>query len=344
MQKIIAMTDENFGIQEDILDKQKNNNAYLMDNLKQQKDINSNDMNLQVSSLQDQQSSLEDSQNTDADKMQTSIKNIRDQLNLSISDAFKKVDDVFGILSHAKNAAFDQYVSANDTNLRNLVTQQFQNLYTRFQNINDVSDDDFSHYLSQFSIMLKNAALSINASTPSSALPQTATVGLSIDALYTTYLGLATSFAASKSNYDTLLASVVSLDKNYDTQLNTLDTNMESLSQNKSQLSTISSDTQIANLTLAQQSIDDQIAALQDTKDIQLASLHNQLITLQQNEAILDNTLAGETLTAGVDGTVKVKSVGADNKVAPNTMICQIIPDGAANFKIQIYSFSQISI
>jgi multidrug efflux pump subunit AcrA (membrane-fusion protein) len=250
MQRIIALTENNFGVQADILEKQKANNAYLMDNLQQSKDLNADDMNLQVDSLENQQNALEDTQDRDADKMATSIENMRKQLDLGISDALKKVDDVFGILSHAKNASFDQYVSAGDTNLRSKVTAQFNNLYNRYQNIDDISDSEFSSYLSQLSILLKNAALAINVSSASQSLPQSASAGLSIDGLYASYLGLSTSFVASKSSYDTLLASAVSLEKNYTNQLDTLDTSIESFSDNKSELSRIGSDTQIANLTL----------------------------------------------------------------------------------------------
>ena len=344
MQKIIALTESNFGVQEDILTKQKANNAYLMDNLQQTKDLNANDMQLQVDSLENQQNALEDTQNRDADKMATSITNMRNQLNLGISDALKKVDDVFGILSHAKNASFDAYVSAGDTSLRNKVTSEFNNLYSRYQSIDNVSDEDFSTYLSQLSVLLKNAALAINASTASPSLPQTASAGLSIDGLYTTYLILSTSFVASKSSYDTLLASASSLDKNYSSQLDTLNTNIESLSSNKSDLSRIGSDTQIANLTLGQDSVDSQLDSLDNTKAIQLATLTNQLLTLQQNATVLGNNLQGETLLAGVNGVVKMKSVTQDNKVAPSTMICQIVPDGDQNLKIQIYSFNRISL
>jgi len=344
MQKIIALTENNFGVQADILEKQKANNAYLMDNLQQSKDLNANDMNLQVDSLSNQQNALENTQSRDADKMATSIENMRKQLDLGISDALKKVDDVFGILSHAKNASFDQYVSAGDANLRSKVTAQFNNLYSRYQNIDSISDSDFSTYLSQLSILLKNAALAINASTASQSLPQSASAGLSIDGLYASYLGLSTSFVASKSSYDTLLASAVSLEKNYSSQLDTLDTSIESLSNNKSELSRIGSDTQIANLTLGQASVESQIASLENTKAIQLATLNSQLLTLQQNEAMLGNNLQWETLLAWISGVVKTKSVSDGNKLAPSTMICQIVPDGDKNLKIQIYSFNRMPI
>jgi hypothetical protein len=281
MQNIIRLTEANFGVQADILQKQKENNAYLMENLQQSKDLNANDMKLSLKSLKNQQDALEDTQDRDQDKMNTSIQNMRDQLDNSISDALKKVNDIFS------SSIYSSLVGTNNVSLKNKVIEQYNNLHARYQNIEDISDEDLSTYLSHLSILLKNAALAVVASTPSQTLPQTATAGLSIDGLYASYLGLSTSMVASKSSYDTLLASAVSLDETYENQLDTLDTNIESLSDNKSELSRIGSDTQIANMVLAQASVQSQIDALDNTKAIQLATLNSQLLTLQQNEAIL---------------------------------------------------------
>lgn len=338
MQNIIRLTEANFGVQADILQKQKENNAYLMDNLQQSKDLNANDMKLSLKSLKNQQDALEDTQDRDQDKMNTSIQNMRDQLDNGISDALKKVNDIFN------SSVYGPLVGTNNVTLKNKVIEQYNNLRDRYEDIEDISDDDFSTYLSHLSILLKNAALTVVASTPSQTLPQTSNAGLSIDGLYATYLGLSTSMVASKSSYDTLLASAVSLDKTYENQLDTLDTNIESLSDNKSELSRIGSDTQIANMILAQASVQSQIDALDNTKAIQLATLNSQLLTLQQNEAILWNTLQGETLLAWVAGVIKTKSVSEGNKVWPSTMICQIVPDGDQNLKIQVYSYNRIPL
>lgn len=338
MQNIIALTEDNFAVQEDILTKQKENNAYLMDNLQQSKDLNANDMKLSIKSLKSQQDALEDTQDRDQDKMETSIQNMRDQLDNSISDALKKVNDVFN------SATYGPLVGTNNTSLKNKVIEQYNNLRDRYQDIEDISDEDFSTYLSHLSILLKNAALTVAASTPSQTLPQTSNVGLSLDGLYASYMGLSTSFVASKSAYDNLLASAVSLDKTYDTQLDTLDTNIESMSDNKSELSRIGSDTQIANMVLAQASVQSQLDALDNTKAIQLATLNSQLLTLQQNEAMLGNNLQWETLLAGVAGIIKTKSVVEGNKVTPSAMICQIVPDGAQSLKIQIYSYTRMPL
>lgn len=338
MQNIIKLTDNNFDVQEDILQKQKENNAYLMDNLQQSKDLNANDMKLSVKSLRNQQNALEDTQDRDQDKMETSIQNMRDQLDNSISDALKKVNDVFN------NSTYGPLLGTNNASLKSKTLDQYQNLRDRYQNIEDISDDEFSIYLSHLSLMLKNAALTVAASTASQTLPQTSNAGLSIDWLYATYLALSTSMVASKSSYDSLLASATSLEKTYENQLDTLDTNIESMSDNKSELSRIGSDTQIANMVLAQESVNSQLAALDNTKAIQLATLNSQLLTLQQNEAMLGNNLQGETLLAGVNWIVKTKSVVEGNKVTPSAMICQIVPDGDQNLKIQIYSYTRMPL
>ena len=338
MQNIIKLTENNFDVQGDILQKQKENNAYLMDNLQQSKDLNANDMKLSVKSLQNQQNALEDTQSRDQDKMETSIQNMRDQLDNSISDALKKVNDMFN------NSTYGPLIGTNNASLKSKTLDQYQNLRDRYQDIEDISDDEFSTYLSHLSLMLKNAALTVAASTASQTLPQTSTAGLSIDGLYATYLGLSTSMVASKSSYDSLLASATSLDKTYENQLDTLDTNIESMSDNKSELSRIGSDTQIANMTLAQASVQSQLDALDNNKAIQLATLNSQLLTLQQNEAMLGNNLQWETLFAGVAGVIKTKSVVEGNKVTPSAMICQIVPDGDQNLKIQIYSYTRMPL
>lgn len=338
MQNIIKLTEANFGVQEDILQKQKENNAYLMDNLQQSKDLNADDMKLSIKSLKNQQDALEDTQDRDQEKMETSIQNMRNQLDNSISDALKKVNDIFN------NSTYGPLIGTNNPSLKNKTLEQYNNLRDRYQNIEDISDEDFSAYLSHLSLMLKNVALTVTASTPSQTLPQTSNAGLSIDGLYATYLWLSTSMVASKSNFDSLLASATSLEKTYENQLDTLDANIESMSDNKSELSRIGSDTQIANMVLAQESVNSQLAALDNNKAIQLATLNSQLLTLQQNEAMLGNNLQGETLLAGVAGIIKTKSVVEGNKVTPSAMICQIVPDGDQNLKIQIYSYTRMPL
>ena len=47
---------------------------------------------------------------------------------------------------------------------------------------------------------------------------------------------------------------------------------------------------------------------------------------------------------AGVDGVVKMRAVGEDNKVAPNAMLCQITPTNSGNLNLQVFSYQQLSL
>ena len=41
---------------------------------------------------------------------------------------------------------------------------------------------------------------------------------------------------------------------------------------------------------------------------------------------------------------IKAKLVGESNKVAPGTPLCQIVQNGSANLKIQIYSYDRLAL
>ncbi|MEI6773522.1 MAG: hypothetical protein WCL18_01490, partial [bacterium] len=59
---------------------------------------------------------------------------------------------------------------------------------------------------------------------------------------------------------------------------------------------------------------------------------------------VLSNSLEGEILYAGVDGVVKMRAIGEDNKVSPNTLLCQISPNNPENLSLQIFSYQQLSL
>jgi hypothetical protein len=49
-------------------------------------------------------------------------------------------------------------------------------------------------------------------------------------------------------------------------------------------------------------------------------------------------------LYAGVDGIVKMRAIGEDNKVAPNALLCQITPTNPGNLSLQIFSYQQLPL
>ncbi|EKD24840.1 MAG: hypothetical protein ACD_80C00147G0014 [uncultured bacterium (gcode 4)] len=102
--------------------------------------------------------------------------------------------------------------------------------------------------------------------------------------------------------------------------------------------------TQRTNLLLAQQTLEHQMDAADTSRETQLAGITNQILTLKQNVATLSNSLEGEILYAGVDGVVKMRSIGEENKVVPGTLLCQITPTTPWNLSLQIFSYQQLSL
>jgi multidrug efflux pump subunit AcrA (membrane-fusion protein) len=130
----------------------------------------------------------------------------------------------------------------------------------------------------------------------------------------------------SKSAFDTIASSYDSVKNTYNTQLKSADINANNFEDNTAKSTALQLENQKASLQLAQKTLTTQLTSADDSKEIQLASLRNQVLTLKQNIAVLNNSLDGEILYAGVNGVVKARVVGEDNKVAPNTMLCQISP------------------
>ena len=130
----------------------------------------------------------------------------------------------------------------------------------------------------------------------------------------------------SKSAFDTLASSYDSVKNTYATQIKSADINSTNLENNTAKTTALQLENQKASLQLAQKTLETQLTSADDNKQLQLASLKNQVLTLKQNIAVLSNSLEGEILYADVDGIVKARVVGEDNKVAPNTLLCQIMP------------------
>jgi hypothetical protein len=149
-------------------------------------------------------------------------------------------------------------------------------------------------------------------------LCETASKYASWDTLYSMFMWLSNGFRASKSAFDSLTDSYTSAQNAYENQHNTLGTNL--------------------NL------VDKQIQSIENAKQIQINTLNSQKASLQQMLDSLSNSLETEHIYAGVDWVIKAKLIWDDNKIGPNTMICQIIPNNSTNKKIQLYSANKLDI
>ncbi len=329
---IFSLTEDTLAIQQDILRDQYDNNSTLLSNLNKTQWYTESSLEYQEDLLDQQYDTLKAAKNVDLDKMKTSISNAYKQYLIMIKDALKKVNDVF--------TSSNFTVSDKDGNLRQEVLSEYSRLKNKVSDT--MSASEFSDYLDDFSVFMSLVANSVNATTPSTNLPQSSSMWISIDGLSTTFMTLATTFMGSKSAFDTLASSYDSVKNTYNSQIKTLDTNTDNFNDNTAESTKLQIDNQKASLQLAQKTLANQLSASDESQTMQLMSLKNQLLTLQQNIAVLSNSLEWEVLYAGVEWIVKMRALGEDNKLAPNTLLCQITPTDVSNTSIQIFSYQRL--
>jgi len=330
---IFSLTEDTFSLQKNILQDQYDNNIQLLSNLDTSTDYSASSMEAQQKLLEQQYASVKTAKSIDLNKMQTSISTAYKQYMIMIKDSLKKVNDVF-------NSSLT--VSDKNSQLKQQVLTQYATLKSKTSDT--MTADQFSQYLSDVSDLMTLAASSITATTPSNSLPQTSSAGVSIDGLYTIYTTLSTTLLWTKTAFDGVAASYDTVKNTYNTQLKTANINTNNFGDNTAPSTALQLDNQKANMQLAQKTLQTQLSSADDNQQIQLANLKNQVITLKQNIAVLSNSLDGEVLYAGVDGVVKMRAIGEDNKVAPNTLLCQIMPTNPGNLSLQIFSYQQLPL
>lgn len=343
-------------------------------NLQKTQNLTSSDITLQIKNLEDQITSLIESKNFtekniqiltdnkawDLHKINDNIKNTNKQLYTTISDSLEKIDSVFWITEQNKdkNDAYENYISVKNSSLKTNTENQFWAMKEKFGNFDNMNNDQISNLVWDMSNLLKTAADSINSSVPGGSLTQT-----TIDSYYSLFIGLANtsqwSILTTKTNLDNLLNSLKTTENSYDNQITslrnqlnstnsniqTLQINLDNLKNNKGESSMISIDSninslasQIANLESSNRNIDQQLNSLNESKNIQLNQLNNQIVSLNQNLRTLGNSVSGESLVAWVNWIIKWKKAELNNKIAANTLICEISPDNNEWLKLQIYT------
>ncbi len=342
LMKIFSLTEDTFGLQKTILSDQYTNNIQLLQNLEKSQDYSKATLDYQQQLLEQQYTYLQDAKSIDLNKMKTSISTTYKQYLVMIKDALKKVDDVFGVENTTSNVSFAQYISNKDPDLKTQVYTQYRKLKKSLSTT--MTADQFSTYLLDMSDFMSLVASSISASSPSTSLPQVSNAWLSIDGLYTIYTTLASNFMWAKSAFDGIATSYDSVKNTYNNQIKTVDINTDNLDTTTTKSTALQLENQKASLQLAQKTLNTQITSADVNQQLQLANLKNQVLTLQQNIAVLSNSLEGEILYAGVDGVVKMRAIGEDNKVAPNTLLCQILPQNPWNLSIQIFSYQKLPL
>jgi|GEM_PF-1085744 len=176
---IISNTQKSFDVQKELLVQQEETNQrnYLLflenlENLEDQKDLSLDDMELSQDNLDTQLDALKQSQNMDLSKLDSSVDNFKQQLKITISDSMRKLDDTFGITDPNSNASYEASLSANNPSLKGQVKTDFNILNNKLSSLSSMSNDELSKYISDLSSLFSIAAQSVDASIPSTELPQ----------------------------------------------------------------------------------------------------------------------------------------------------------------------------
>lgn len=384
LQNTIASTTANFTLQIDQLKNQQSNNKNQIDIAKQnlviaeqQKELSSGDISSQTSNIENVQipalqkqlevinSQIENAKNSkekDMQKIATSITNQRSQFKNYISDYLESVDGIFGITDSKRNQndEFENFLSAKNTGLKNAVQTSFLNRREKMQKFDSLSDEEVTSTLTSVSDFMKQVAESIKNSAASDVYPQT-----TIDWQYATFIGNSTNLLSLKTTFDSTVSSIKTTENTYNSQLLTLDNqivtvqsnidsakeNLQNIKTNKWTSSILSIDntinsltSQIATLESANDNLTTQISGIEEQKKIQINSLNSQMTTLKQSISTLNNSNSWENIYAGISWTIKAKKVDIDNKVTPNTVVCEIAPWQTSNLKVQIFSSQKLDI
>ena len=360
LKNIIAFTKTNFSSQLNSLTIQKNNLETQIDiltqnlaKLKQQKKYWVWDIITQIHTLETQlqdleksKAKLEESKQADITKLKKSLDNTISSSKSFLSNIFLKIDEIFWITdkNKHKNDAYESYLSAKNTVLKEKIKNEFLKIYSKFPQDSDY--DWWSKYLEKVHKLLVIVKQAVSDSVPSRALPKSV-----IDGWYNMFSQYDTNLINLKTNLDNLNQSLKTVRNNYDTQILNLQTqinatknNIDNLQKNKLGSYTSSIDVQInqiqSQLDNAKSNLSNilsQIESLKSQENIQIKQLDSQLSNLNTNLKNIITNLSIQNIYAGVDWKVKLKKIAEWNKVWPNSLLCQIIPD-KSSLKFQVYT------
>ncbi len=356
---IFSSTKSNFSAQLNSLVIQKTNlenqikilNQNLI-KLNNQKKYWINDLWEQLSSLQTQlknlkksKTNLEQSKQADIEKIKLSILNTKDSISSSIKNDLLRIDEIFWIsdANKHKNDSYKNYLSAKNTTLKDKIKNDWRKISS--QKINNLSNKEFSDYIQQVDLLVQEVKQAIKDSVASRSFPQT-----QINTYYNEFNSYDLALISSKTKLDDLIQNYTTIVNNYDTQIISLETqidtiksNIKNIKDNKIDSYSSSIDiqinttkTQLDNTNSSLKNIENQIKSLDDQENIQLKQLENQISSLKSNLSQINVNLAPQNIYAGVNWKIKNKKVDKWNKVWPNGLICQIVPN-KSSLKLQIY-------
>jgi len=364
IKNIISSTQSDFSLQNQSLENQKKsleNQIQILESslnkIINQKKYWVNDLKSQLSSLQTQlkdlktsEATLEKSKITDLNKLNQSIKNSISQSKSLSKNVLLQIDEMYGITdtNKHKNDSFENYLWVKNTSIK----EEIKNVFLKLNNNLPTNDTWWSDYLRKIDDLANLVKENIKDSVVSRNFSQK-----SIDSYYGIFVTYDNNLISLKNTLDTLINSLETVKNNYDnqiinlkTQINTISNQITNINQNKLNSYTSNLDiqtnqtkSQLDNLKTNLTNIISQIDSLYNKEKIQIKQLENQLTQLKTSLNKININLQEQNIYAGITWKIKSKNVSVWNKIWPNSLLCQIVPNKAW-LKLQIYTNINLQI
>lgn len=368
-ENIKRSTIQNFESQERQINLQKNDLKNKLSTweknlsiLKDQKWFNSNDIDLKISSLENQLEMLNETKElVERNKKETlsdinkSIENIKWQIYNTSNKALLKLDETFWISEENNNTNnnYEKFLGAKNTKLKNEVENELRKYIWDNKTLEITDSANISSDIKNLSNTLKKAWQVVKDSINSNwSLSQS-----TIDILYETFIGFSDWLLTYKTNYDKLINAVGTTSLTFDTEIKTIDQNLESLNtslenlkNNWSQSADLTFDSninslenQLSSLTTGEDNLEEQLKTLLETKKSQINWLDMQIINIKDWISKMNIMLSPENIYAETFWTIKQKSVKLNNTVRIWSPICSIVPKNNS-LKLELYSPIKLNI
>ncbi len=325
-----------------------------IDLTKKSSNLSRKDLGKQIKWLQDTLKSLENNlellkkaKKEALDKIAISEQSLLVNIKNISWDNLLKVDEIFWITedNENKNDRYEDFLSAKNRELLLKVESDFTKLNDILPNIDNLSNNEISSFLSWMLVLDQNARDAVKESIVNVNLPQT-----QIDAFYTIFLNYTNSLSEIKNSWDSLENSRASIETNYDTQISSLENQIDTTKNNLENLQTNkvwSVDTwlelQLSNLESQLKTLKTNLDNLESSKKSQIINFDNQIVQLESSINSLNSSLAIRNIYSWVDWVIKQKLVSVWNNIWAWIPLCQIIPNNKST-KVKIYSPIELNI
>lgn len=315
----------------------------------------------QVSDLNKMKSKLENSKKADLEKLQLNLETARSQVKTLFTSSLLQIDQIFWISdeNRDKNDSFEFYLSAKNLSLKTKVENDWRIINKKFQNYDNLSNQEISVYLDSLTNLAIESKNAINNS-----IAWVYFTDATISSYYSIFIQYESWSLSAKNWIDNILKSIETVTNSYDTQILNIETqinqaqnsertvlsNIDNLKSNKLGTYTTSIDlqknqtkSQIETIQTNFSNIKTQIDSLKSQEEIQLNQLNNQLTQLNSSLNTININLESQSIYAETKWIIKEKSSSLWNKIWSNAVICQILPE-KSSLKLQIYSSNDLSL